>query len=241
MTPPPLLAPNGSRHPRGVPRTGLSRLHVVTDDRVLADPDFARRAEDVLEAGGADVALHLRGREISARRLFLLVDRLRPHVRTAGALLLVNDRVDIALGGGVHGVHLGGRSLPVDVARELLGADPWIGLSVHGEDEGEGAGGAGADYLFVGTIFATPSHPDRPGSGPELLARARRRSDLPLLAIGGVTPERVDAVLEAGAYGAAVLRGVWDEPAPGPAVVRYLDALARTTKLGRTTEGGTQP
>lgn len=206
-------------------REGLPRLHVVTDDEVLADPGFPRLADRVLTAGGRDVALHLRGPRTSGRRLFLLVDRVRPVVRREGSLLLVNDRVDLALTAGVHGVHLGRRSLPPHPARELLGADPWVGLSVHAEEDVGTGEEADVDYLVVGTIFATPSHPDRPGSGPELLAAIRERTSLPFLAIGGVTPERVQEVLGTGARGVAVLRGVWEDPDPGRAVERYLAAL----------------
>ena len=82
-----------------------------------------------------------------------------------------------------------------------------------------------ADYLVVGTVFATPSHPGRMGAGPELLARVQAATSIPLLAIGGITPERVAEVVAAGASGVAVLSGIWGAAEPGAAVLGYLRSL----------------
>jgi thiamine-phosphate diphosphorylase len=110
-------------------------------------------------------------------------------------------------------------------ARALLGPDVWVGASVHGPERARQATAEGADYLVVGTIFETPSHPACVGGGVALLASLREESELPILAIGGVTPKRVAGLLAAGAHGVAVLRGVWDSPEPGQAVREYLEAM----------------
>ena len=202
-------------------------LHVVTDDAVLARSDFAARAAAVLAAGGPRVALHLRARETSAARLYALADALRGPAGAAGARLLANDRIDLALAAGLDGVHLRERSLPAAVARGLLPAGRLIGVSVHTEETAR-AVAPDADYLVVGTVFATSSHPGRPGGGSALVQRAAAAAgSRPVIAIGGITPERVAEVLAAGAHGVAVLSGVWSAADPEAAVQGYLEPLGR--------------
>ncbi len=204
----------------------LPRLHLVTDDAILAHPAFPARAAAALSAGGAGVALHLRGPGTPGGPLLERARALLAAADEAGALLVVNDRVDVAALAGAHGVHLGARSLPVDVARSLLPPEAGVGLSVHGAEEARAAAADGPDWAFVGTIWPTRSHPGREGAGPEGVERAVAAcGGLPLLAIGGVTPERVASARKAGAWGVAVLRGVWEAPDPGAAVEAYLEAL----------------
>jgi thiamine-phosphate diphosphorylase len=203
----------------------VARLHVVTDDRVLGLDGFRARAREVLEAGGRRIALHVRAPAAGGARMFAAVRELLEPARMAGATLLVNDRVDVALVLGVDGVHLGERSLGPAEARRLLGPAPLVGASVHRvEAAGEAADG-GVDYLVVGTVFATRSNPGRPGAGADLLRRVRSAVAVPVLAIGGVGIDRVSEVRAAGAHGVAVLSGVWDAPSPAEAVERYLSAL----------------
>ena len=206
------------------PTAALPPLHVVTDDAVLARPDFERSAGDVLAAGGARLALHLRGPATDGSRLYALALALREGARSSGALLLANDRVDLTLVADLDGVHLGARSLPASVARPLLPPDRWLGVSVH-DDAGARAASQDADYLVVGTLFATASHPGRAGAGLTGMARVRAAVGLPLLAIGGITVQRVPEVVLAGAQGVAVLSGIWSAADPAAAVADYLGAL----------------
>jgi thiamine-phosphate pyrophosphorylase len=207
------------------PRHRLPRLHVVTDDGVLARPDFEALAGAVLAAGPA-LALHLRGPGTPARTLLSLARRLRPVATETGAVLLVNDRIDVALAARLDGVHLGARSLPVGAARDLLPPASLVGASVRGSGPAREASAEGPDYLVLGTIYPTPTHPDRPGDGPEAVGRVVAAVDVPVLAIGGVTPDRVAECLAAGAHGVAVLGGVWSAPDPWAAVVGYLERVA---------------
>ncbi len=203
----------------------IPKLHVVTDSGVLAREDFLVDARQVLEAG-PDVALHLRGPDATGRHLSDLAGALTDEAAAAGAALLVNDRVDLVLCSGLDGVHLGRRSLPLAEARRLLGSDRLIGASVHSVEEAVEAVRGGADFLFVGTIWATSSHPGRAPAGPELISDVAAAVSVPLLGIGGVTPGRVADILEAGAHGAAVVSGIWHAPSSGEAVQAYLQALA---------------
>jgi thiamine-phosphate diphosphorylase len=196
-------------------------LHLVTDDRTLADPDFVPRAVAAMEAGADRVALHLRGPGTAVRRLFDLAQVLRPEAGRAGALLLVNDRVDVALAAGADGVQLGRRAMAVADARSLLGAERLIGASVHAAGEVDALAGP-PDFLLVGTLFPTASHPGRVGSGPDLL-RDLARFGFAMIGIGGIGPPRVRDVRAAGAAGVAVLRGIWGAPDPAHAVKEYLE------------------
>lgn len=205
--------------------TRTPRLHAVTDDRILRRPDFTRIAQEVLRAGGPQLALHVRGPGAPGREIYERARELEPAAEQSGATLLANDRVDVSLVLGLEGVHLGGRSLPPREAREILGRGALVGSSVHGVGEARQADAGGADYLVVGTIYRSASHPERSPAGLERLREIGDASGLPLLAIGGVSPERVDEVLEAGAHGVAALSGVWDADRPGRAVRSYLRAL----------------
>lgn len=170
------------------------------------------------------------GRGRHARRRAGEAAREAPDGRPV-ALLLVNDRVDVARVVDADGVHLGGRSLPASMARTLLPGGALVGVSVHGAEAAAEAAAEGADYLMVGTIFATPSHPGRPGAGPEVLRAVVRRGAPPLVAVGGITPDRVATCLEAGAHGVAVLRGVWEASDTSGAVAGYVEALGAASAV----------
>lgn len=206
----------------------LPRVHLVTDDRIFGSPGFARRAAELLHAGGAGVALHMRAPGAGGRRLYEIGIRLVAEARAAGAVLLVNDRVDVALACGADGVQLGARGIDAVAARELLasaergpGARPLVGVSVHGPAGAVDALAAGADFLLVGTLYPTPSHPGRSGAGTELLRRVGA-DRAPCVGIGGITPARAEEVREAGGWGVAVIRGVWDAPDAEAALHEYL-------------------
>jgi thiamine-phosphate pyrophosphorylase len=199
-------------------------LHVVTDDGILARPDFPALARTVIEAAGAVATLHLRGHGTTGGRLFALARDLTGPARAAGARLIVNDRIDVALAAGADGVQLGRRSLPVARVRELVGSRT-VGYSAHAADEADGAEADGADFVVIGTIFETPAHAGR-ADGVQLIEAAARATTLPLIAIGGVTPDRVAAVLAAGAAGVAARGGVWNTVDPAAAAVAFAQSLA---------------
>lgn len=210
----------------------LPPLHVVTDDSVLAGDDFIDRAIHVMAVGSTSVALHVRGPRTSGRTTYEIAAALLPEARRSGASLLMNDRVDIALILGVRGVHLGRRSLPSDVVRDLVGRHTLLGTSVGAPDEMGSRGVEGADYVFVGTVFPSESHPGRGGLGLGGLAGVvAMAGTLPVIGIGGIGVDHVSDVRGTGVYGIAVIRGVWGQPDPGFAVERYLEALERANGL----------
>ena len=203
----------------------LPRLHIVTDSAVLAAPEFEARAAQVLAAGGERIAVHVRGHETAAARLYAIARLMREHATRSGALLFVNDRVDVALAVHADGLQLGRRGIPVPDARTLFGSG-WIGYSAHAPAEAASTVRNGTDYLLLGTIWESASHAGSAAAGTALIEAAAALTDAPLLGIGGVTPERVGALQAAGAYGAAVLGGIWHAAEPARAVEQYLTAIA---------------
>lgn len=203
----------------------LPRLHVVTDDAVLAAAEFEPRARAVLAAGGAAVALHVRGHATPTARLYALALTLREAARASGARLFLNDRIDVALACGADGLQLNRASLPVPDARTLFGASGIIGYSAHHVDEAATAVAAGADFVMLGSIWATRSHPGATPAGTAMLGAAAREARAPIVAIGGVTPERATQAMAAGAWGVAAVSGVWGAADPAAAVAAYLAAL----------------
>lgn len=202
----------------------LPRLHVVTDDAALGDPRFPGRARALIEAHGPSVALHLRGHGSTGGALYRLAAELAGPAGEAGALLVVNDRLDVALALGLP-VQLGRRSLPVRAARVLLGPSVPLGYSAHGADEARAAAEAGADFVVVGTIWPSASHPGASVGGTSRITETAAVARIPVVAIGGVTPERARAALAAGAHGVAVLSGVWGMEDAAAAAAGYLEAM----------------
>jgi thiamine-phosphate pyrophosphorylase len=183
-------------------------VHVICPDEVMAEAGFVERASEILNVLGSDGALHLRGRSLSVRDLLDRAVRLAEPARRSGGWIVVNGRVDVALAGGVRAVQLGAGALPVDAARRVLGADARIGASVHGTAEARERAREGADFLLVGTIFHSASHPGGEPGGVERV-RACASFGLPVVAIGGITVEKVPLVRAAGACGIAAIRAVW--------------------------------
>lgn len=201
----------------------LPRLHLVMDDRVFTEPGFTAAATGIMEAGRSELAFHLRAPGATGRAIYEAGRTLADVAGSTGSLLLVNDRVDVAMAVGAGGVQLPARGLPPASARALMGSGPAIGASVHTVAEAEDAAG-GADFLLVGTVFGSASHPDREGSGVSLI-REIVPLGRPVIGIGGITPAHVPELLAAGAHGVAALGAVWHAADPQDAVRRFLETM----------------
>ncbi|HKE89255.1 MAG TPA: thiamine phosphate synthase [Gemmatimonadales bacterium] len=199
-------------------KQALPRLHAITDERIARRADL----EEILESlTGIPLAAHARGHLLSGREQYELAIRLSAHPPIR---LFLNDRLDIALACGAAGVQLSRTSLlPADARR--LAPDWWIGSSVHSLDEARTARDWGADYLLVGPVYHTATHPTATPLGPETLG-AIVGLGLPVIAIGGVTPERARELAGVGAYGVAAIRAIWDADDPGAAARSLLEAVA---------------
>jgi thiamine-phosphate pyrophosphorylase len=192
-------------HPALVARPVLC---LVTDrSRFPRDPRQDRLLEVIGAALRGGVSLvQVREPDLEAADLCRLVDRCLEAAAPSGAAVVVNDRVDVAVATGAHGVHLRGDSVPTERLRRILPAPLLIGRSVHRIDELEFESRAGVDYLVFGTVFPTRSKAaEHPLAGLDALARAAATSTTPVLAIGGVTLTNVEAVAKAGANGFAAI------------------------------------
>ena len=207
-------------------RRRLPRLYLVTKREVVLEPGFLERARAALAAGGPDCALQLRAHGLEGGRFLALALQLAPAARESGAQLWINDRLDVALAVRAAGVQLGGGSVPTADARRLLGRGAWLGRSAHGATEAVAALDAGADVAVLGHIYATGSHP---GGAPLGLAGLREAVSAaggrPIVAIGGITDQRIAEVVEAGAWGVAAVSGIWEAIDAGAAVRAYREAL----------------
>lgn len=211
----------------------LPRLHVIAGDAIIAAHDCRDRLGRVLEAGGASVAVHLRARTLPTVRLLEVSEWLVTKGRETGSMAVVNDRLDVALAAGAGGVHLREDSLPAAEVRAVADRAAVesgrlrIGRSIHRPQQAATVTGDVVDYLVLGAVYATPSHPGRAPLGPGAVVDAVRLASVPVLAIGGITPATVSNVVAEGAYGAVVLSGVWGARHPSEAVNRYLEVLYR--------------
>ncbi len=171
--------------------------------------------------GGVDL-VQLRIKDGSDEEVLAAGQRMRTAVRAAGALLIINDRPDLAAALDADGVHVGQDDTAVALAHEIVGAERLVGLSTHSPEQIEAAVGTGADYLGVGPVHATPTKPGRAPVGLELVRYAAGHSPLPFFAIGGINITNVAAVRGAGARRIAVVRALTqaDDPESTAAALR---------------------
>jgi thiamine-phosphate pyrophosphorylase len=211
-------------------RLADARLYLCTDGR-RSGGDLAEFLDAVLGAG-VDI-VQLREKGLEAREELGLLEVFADACRRHGRLLAVNDRADIALAAGADVLHLGQDDLPVPVARRIVGDGPLIGRSTHDPAQADAAvGELGVDYFCAGPVWATPTKPGRPAAGQELLAHvARQQPDRPWFAIGGISLDRLEQVLAAGATRVVVVRAITDADDPAAAAAAFTQRLRHQDQL----------
>jgi thiamine-phosphate pyrophosphorylase len=201
-------------------------LYLITDRRLTQGHDLLWVLEQALEGGAK--AIQLREKDLAARELFLLAEGARNLTRRYQALLLINDRIDIALAVEADGVHLATTSLPIDVARNLLGQQALIGASTHSLNEAAAAKEQGADFLLFGPVFFTPSKaPFGPPQGLAALKKIVEKISLPVYGIGGIKPENIGDTRRTGARGVALISAVMSAADPKAETEKLLRLLHR--------------
>jgi thiamine-phosphate pyrophosphorylase len=200
------------------------RLTLVTDRTQTRGRDLAALVLECLDAGLP--AVQVREKDLPASELAALCRRLRPPTRERGALLIVNDRADVALAVGADAVQRTHTSLTVAEIRSVVDKRVRVAASTHSREDALSAEAEGADWIVFGPVYDTASK--RQYGAPQGLARLRdvaRAVRIPVIAIGGVTPERVREVRDAGAHGVAAISAILAAESPAAAVRRFLDAL----------------
>ena len=185
--------------------------------------DLAARVAAAV-AGGVDL-VQLREKDLPGGQLLKLAVALEEKI-SGRARLIINERVvDVAAVLPAAGVQLAEDALPVAAARRLLGRDALLGRSVHSLDGASQAVADGADFLVAGTMYASRSHPGEPPAGPELIRQIAAVTAIPILGIGGITPDNVGAVMQAGASGVAVITNILAATDPEQAAARLKAAM----------------
>lgn len=174
--------------------------------------------------GGGVSMVQLREPGAPAGELLTLARRLKTVTR-GRALLIINDRVDVAIAAEADGVQLPEAGLPTRVARSLIGRYTVLGRSVHAVETAHEAGRDGAEFVIAGTVYATDSKPDAKPSGPDLIRQITKDSSLPVLAIGGVKVDKIEELVQAGAAGVAVVSAIAGAQDPKAAAEELTTAL----------------
>lgn len=205
-------------------RPPVPRLHVLTTEGRSADASLAF-VDTVLSAGAPCIQVRAKG--LADRAWHGLAAAVTARCHDAGALCIVNDRVDLALAVGADGVHLGADDLPVAAARRIAGDRLLVGTTARDPAQAVRAASDGADYLGVGPVFATRSKDGLPDPiGIDGVGAVAAAVDLPVIAIAGVTAVSVPSLLEAGCHGVAVMGAVGGADDPAAAAREFLDRLA---------------
>ncbi len=201
-------------------RLAQARLYLICP--VMPD-EFLHAALD----GGADI-VQLRAKDRPDAEVVAAARRFKAACAEHDALLIVNDRPDLAAQAGADGVHVGQDDMAVARARAIVGPDRIVGLSTHTPAQVDGA--EGVDYIGVGPVNATPTKPGRPAVGLHLVRYASAHARVPFFAIGGIDPGNIAAVRAAGAERVAVVRAIVDAPDPAAAA----RALIEEVRVGAT-------
>jgi len=203
-------------------------LYLVTDRKLAGQRNLLEVVQKAIK-GGVTV-VQLREKDLSAREFYELGIRIK-ELLPPDVPLLIDDRLDLALAIGTDGLHLGQRDLPVEIARKLLGPPAIIGLSVENLSQLQAAKQLPVDYLAISPVFSTPTKTDTgPAWGLDGLKAARKLTDLPLVAIGGINASNAAAVIEAGADGIAVVSAICAAPDPEEAARQLKKIILETRK-----------
>lgn len=198
-------------HARRLDAFAAADLYVVITEEFCAGRPALKVLGKVLTAGVKIV--QMREKDMGGRDLCELAREFRRLTAAKGALLIIDDRIDIALAAAADGVHLGQEDLPLEAARELA-PELLIGASTHSLEEALAAQAAGASYVNIGPVFATQTKPEARPLGPEALERIVPHLTIPWTTMGGINDSNIDQVVARGARHPAVMSAVTAAPDP---------------------------
>jgi len=206
-----------------------SRNKIGFDLYLIADTGLFQK--DIISSvrrsiDGGVKAVQLRGKNLPAREILRIGERLRLLTSEYSVKLFINDRIDVAMILGADGVHLGQNGLPVGIVRKILGDSLIIGVSTHSLKEAKDAERGGADFITFGPIFATPSKVVYgPPVGLRRLVNLTGRIKIPVFAIGGINMDRIQDVMKKGANGVAVISAILNSESVYDAAASMLNEL----------------
>jgi len=199
-------------------------LYAIIDAVWLRTSELA--FAEMLAESGVEL-IQYRHKQISTRNLFRISQEMAARLRPRGVRFIVNDRPDMAAMVDAGGVHVGQEDLPVEQARKTCGSGRWVGISTHTLEQVREADATSADYVAVGPIFTTTTKQNSdPVVGPDFIRRARKLTVKPLVAIGGISLERAEEVLRAGADSVAVASDILRAENPERRAREYLERIA---------------
>ncbi|MFQ4141825.1 thiamine phosphate synthase [Chlorogloeopsis sp. ULAP02] len=198
-----------------------SHLYLVTSPT----ENLLETVEAALKGGLTLVQYRDKNADDSTR--IALAEKLRQLCHSYHAIFIINDRVDLALAVDADGVHLGQQDMPIAIARQLLGPHRLIGRSTTNADEMQRAIAEGADYVGVGPVYETPTKIGKPAAGLEYVSYAAKHCSIPWFAIGGIDPNNINEVIDAGAQRVAVVRSIMQAEQPTLVTQYFLSQLNR--------------
>jgi len=189
----------------------LHGLYAITDPALAAESSLQGQVKDALEGGARIIQYRDKGSDESRRRAE--AEQLLTLCKSHEALFIINDDLALALAVGANGIHVGREDSAVEAARRHLGPDAIIGVSCYNElERARQAQAAGADYIAFGRFFPSSTKPQAVQAEIGLLQQAKRELKIPMVAIGGITPENGAPLVQAGADMLAVIQGVFAQP-----------------------------
>ena len=206
-------------------RAPLGRFHAITNASLQSTYSHIELANLALK-GGADVVQYREKSNLDSMSRITIATQIRSLCHEYKANLIVNDRTEIARGACAAGVHIGKNDLPPKLARQIMGPIALIGRTANSFEEALQAEQEPVDYIGVGPVFGTTSKVNAAEPlGLETLEKIANHTTKPIIAIGGIDPEHVDALIKAGAFGFAILSGLWKYPSPLENIRLYSEKL----------------
>ncbi len=211
--------------------SALAGLYIILDPSVCTDRPLVEVLKLSATAGAKIV--QYRNKTASMKVAYEEALQLRKVAQELGVLFIINDRCDLALAVDADGVHLGQGDVPLNLARKVMGPDKLIGVSTHNREQVIAATAGDPDYLGFGPIFTPGSKLDHdPVVGLQGLRTIRPLTALPIFAIGGITADRTEDVIRAGANGVAVISAILKAPDISQAVTDFVSRISAATSPG---------
>jgi len=203
-------------------RFEIKGLYAITDTANLSSEIMLTRTEEILRAGAN--LLQYRNKQADENTRITEAEQLRELCRQFSVPLIINDDIALAVQIGADGVHLGKTDSTIADARKRLGDKAMIGCSCYNNlDRAQQAAKSGADYIAFGAFFPSPTKPEAAHATPDIIQTAKQKFKLPVVAIGGITPENGQSLIDAGADMLAVISGIYASKTPFNTATKYID------------------